>query len=378
MTTRRISTSDIIIGQPLAWDVYGDDGGLLLRKGYVVTSPHQVDALIERGLFAEISAMDAARSQQAAKQVELPSVLRMINSGGKELRRLLYGLTDETDARSQLLALAKQLATAAFMQPDVALGCILLNQQGTTYAIKHCIDTALVSALVARTLKKPPEEIIMLAAAALTMNVGMLRQHERLQEKSEALSATEQELIRQHPEAGVELLRAAGISDPDWLSWILSHHENEDGTGYPFAKSSADIPQNAKIISLADRYCARVCIRSYRKSMLPNAALRDILIEGKSKIDPMLVTLFIRELGTYPIGTFVRLENGELGVVTGKGLTTTTPIVHAMIGPRGAALSIPIRRDTGKPLHAIREVLHREQVMVRFTMRHLWGDIASL
>ncbi|MES2103479.1 MAG: HD domain-containing phosphohydrolase [Pseudomonadota bacterium] len=377
MTTRRISTSDIVMGQPLAWDVYGDDGSLLLRKGYVVTGPSQVSALIERGLFAEISAMDAARAQ-AARQVELPSVLRMINAAHRELRRLLYGMQSETDVRGQLLALAKQVATAAFMQPDVALGCILLNQQDTPYVIKHCTDTALVSVLVARALKKPPEEIIMLAAAALTMNVGMLRQQERLQEKSDALSATEQELIRQHPEAGVELLRAAGIEDADWLSWVLLHHENEDGSGYPTALAGADIPQNAKIISLADRYCARVCARSYRKSMLPNAALRDILIEGKSKVDQMLVTLFIRELGTYPIGTFVRLENGELGVVTGKGLTTTTPIVHAMIGPRGAALSMPIRRDTGKPLHAIREVLHRDQVMIRFTMRHLWGDIASL
>ncbi len=377
MTTRRISTSDIVMGQPLAWDVYGDDGSLLLRRGYVVTSPSQVSALIERGLFAEISAMDAARAQ-AARQVELPSVLRMINAAHRELRRLLYGMQSETDVRGQLLALAKQVATAAFMQPDVALGCILLNQQDSPYVIKHCTDTALVSVLVARALKKPPEEIIMLAAAALTMNVGMLRQQERLQEKSDALSATEQELIRQHPEAGVELLRAAGIEDADWLSWVLLHHENEDGSGYPTAMAGADIPQNAKIISLADRYCARVCARSYRKSMLPNAALRDILIEGKSKVDQMLVTLFIRELGTYPIGTFVRLENGELGVVTGKGLTTTTPIVHAMIGPRGAALSMPIRRDTGKPLHAIREVLHRDQVMIRFTMRHLWGDIASL
>jgi hypothetical protein len=121
-----------------------------------------------------------------------------------------------------------------------------------------------------------------------------------------------------------------------------------------------------------------VCARSYRKSLLPNAALRDIMIEGKAKIDPMLLTMFIRELGTYPIGTYVRLQNGELGVVSGKGLSTTTPFVHSLVGPRGAPLSVPIRRDTGKTDVAIREVLHPDQVMVRFTMRHLWGEIATL
>ena len=91
----------------------------------------------------------------------------------------------------------------------------------------------------------------------------------------------------------------------------------------------------------------------------------------------MLVTLFIRELGTYPIGTFVKLENGEIGVVTSKGATTTTPFVHSLIGPRGAPLTMPIKRDTQKPLHAIREVLHRDQVPIRFTMRQLWGEIAA-
>ena len=60
MTNRRIAISDIVIGQPLQWDVYGSDGGLLLRKGYVVASANQVSTLIERGLFADMDKTDAA------------------------------------------------------------------------------------------------------------------------------------------------------------------------------------------------------------------------------------------------------------------------------------------------------------------------------
>ncbi|MFZ6657307.1 HD-GYP domain-containing protein [Undibacterium sp. TJN19] len=377
MSTRRIGMSDIVIGQPLPWDVYGSDGKLLLRKGFTVTHAGQVAALIERGLFADIDRSDnnLRDGKPVEKATEAPSVVRMINNARTELRRILYNLSTETNAQADLLTLARRVGSAAFMAPDVALGNILLNQEDT-YGTRHSVDTAIVSLLIARALKKPPEELAMLAAAALTMNLGMLRQQERLQEKSEALTAAEQELIFQHPETGVRMLRAAGIDREEWLSWVLHHHESEDGSGYPGKKSSADIPQNAKIISLADRYCARVSIRSYRKSMLPNAALRDILVEGKSKIDPMLVTVFIRELGTYPIGTFVKLDNGETAVVTGKGAMTTTPFVHSLLGPRGVALTVPLKRDTSKI--AIREVLHRDQVQVKFTMRHLWGEIARL
>ncbi len=379
MSTRRIGMSDIVIGQALSWDVYGNDGSLLLRKGFIVTHAGQVSALAERGLFADTGKSEGGLrdGKVAEKASEAPSVVRTINTVRTELRRLVYNLSTEADVQGQLISLTKKMGAAVFMAPDVALGCILLNQDDN-YGPRHSVDTAVVSLLIARALKKPADEMLLLASAALTMNVAMLRQQEKLQEKSETLNPEEQELISRHPEAGVAMLRAAGVDHKDWLSWVLNHHESEDGSGYPAGKTSADIPQNAKIISLADRYCARICARSYRKSMLPNAALRDILVEGKSKIDPMLVTVFIKELGTYPIGSFVRLESGEVAVVTGKGETTTTPYVHALLGPRGTPLSMPLRRDTQKPLMAIREVLHRDQVSVKFTMRHLWGDIARL
>ncbi|MBC3882998.1 HD domain-containing protein [Undibacterium sp. LX40W] len=357
--------------------MYGSDGNLLLRRGFVVNSSHQVEVLIERGLYVDGDKLDqSSRDKKIPKVVELPSVLRIITDVRSELRNLSYNLPGETEARAKFLALAKQTVVATFLDTDVALGCILLNQEGN-YSARHCVDTAVVSIVIGRALKKSEEEITMLAAAALTMNLSMMRQQERLQEKSDGLSPEEQELIFRHPQESVDQLIAAGIRDEGWLSWILFHHENEDGSGYPGKKRGPEIPQNAKIISVADRYCARVCSRSYRKSLLPNAALRDILIGGKTTVDLMLVTLFIRELGTYPIGTFVKLENGEIGVVTSKGATTTTPYVHSLIGPRGAPLTMPIKRDTQKPLHAIREVLHRDQVPIRFTMRQLWGEIAA-
>lgn len=377
MSNKRISMSDIVIGQPLQWDIFGVDGNLLLRRGFVVNNSNQVEALIERGLYVDGETLEqSARDKKAVKVVEQPSVVRIISQVRTDLRTLSYNLSSESNAREKFLTLAKYVLLATRIDTDVALGCILLHQEGN-YSARHCVDSAVVSIVIGRALKKTDEELILLAVACLTMNLSMLRQQERLQEKSEGLSAEEQDLIFRHPQESVQQLMNAGISDEGWLSWVLHHHENEDGSGYPNKKRSAEIPQNAKIISIADRYCARVCARSYRKSLLPNAALRDILVGGKTTVDLMLVTLFIRELGTYPIGTFVRLEDGAIGVVTSKGATTTTPYVHCLLGPRGVALASPIKRDTQKPLHAIREVLHRDQVIMRFSMRQLWGDVAA-
>jgi len=142
------------------------------------------------------------------------------------------------------------------------------------------------------------------------MNIGMIRQHDHFQDKQGPLTEKEIEFIKKHPEEGVQLLKQAGIDHSDWLTYVLQHHENEDGSGYPHGLRGQEISQNAKIISLADRYCARVTGRTYRQPLLPSAALRGLFVEESKTIDTHLAPYFIHELGTYPPGTYVRLQNG--------------------------------------------------------------------
>ncbi len=368
---RHIGAGELAIGQSLPWDVYGEGGGLLARKGYQIGNENQVANLVKRGLIV--------KEEVVREAVETPSVLRMLNAANQRLQLVLAEIAAgrAVSAQVRLEDIARAIAGAIDLHADVALACILHNQGASPYAVRHSVDTAIVSLLVARALKKPPPELMAVALGALTMNVGMLEHQERMQASPAPLSDSDAALIRAHPENSVALLRKAGITDQAWLDCVLLHHETENGTGYPFGKQAADIPDAARIVSLADRYCARVSSRSYRKSMVPNAALRDILLEGKTTTDAQLAAVFIRELGIYPIGTFVRLLNGEIGVVTRKGVNTTTPIVDALVGPRGAPLDVIIRRDTQNDRHSIREVLNEAQAAIGFRLDQLWGRVAS-
>lgn len=304
---------------------------------------------------------------------EQPSVLRQINLVNQRLEHLLFNLATESGAQEKIYAIAGDLIAAVDRNRDIALACILLNQTAGHYAIRHGVDTAVVAILIARSLEEMPEEVLTITAAALTMNVGMLQRQEQLQARMDAISQQEQAFIHGHPQAGVDMLKQAGIKNPDWLSYVLLHHENEDGSGYPFGKAAHEIPLNVKIISLADRYCARVSLRNYRKSLLPKAALSDILLADNNNIDPMLTACFIRELGTYPTGTFVRLESGELGVVTGCSTNATAPLVHVLLGADGVPLPTPLRRATMRPRYAVRELISEEPAALRVDMQQLWG-----
>lgn len=381
MDHRRLSLADIIIGEPLLFDVYGEDRKLLLRKGQVITSERQVEGLVERGLYVDAQLSGSAareKTDTTKKKQEIPSVLRFINLANKRLERLLYSLSNETDAQAKILEVVKAVTYATTLNPDIALACVFLNQDAGNYAVRHGIDTATVAMVVARAMRKTPEEINSIMAAALTMNIGMLRYQDQLETKLEPLSEKESALIKNHPQESVALLKQAGIADPDWLSYVALHHENENGTGYPIGAGVGAIPQNAKILTLADHYCACISSRTYRKTLMPGAALRDVFLAGGKASDPMLSAYFIKELGTYPPGSFVRLENGEVGVVTGKGAAPTTPVVHALVGPRGAPLSFPIKRDTTKQLYAIRDPMPDNQASLRFSLQQLWGEEAAM
>lgn len=373
MAIRRITHGDIRLGQSLAWNVYGENGALLVRQGFVLASAAQVENLVERG-FIEDQSLDAPKHYP-----DPPSVLRMLNQAAQRLQAVLPPLAaGAAGLRGELDDIAALVDSAIATNADVAVACILHNQQAMAYEVRHSIDSAVVAQIVALALRKSPAEIRTLTLAALTMNLGMLGQQQRLHGENTPLSEADKRLVREHPQVSAVLLRRAGIEDNDWLACVLAHHENEDGSGYPLGKAGAAIPELAKLLALADRYCARVAERRYRKPLLPNQALRDILLEARSTLDAQAASVLIRELGIYPIGSYVRLLNGEVGVVARKGLNATAPWVESIIGPRGAPLDVFLQRDTRGDLNGIREVLSAAQVGVSVRMDRIWGRAAAL
>lgn len=364
---RRISLSDLPLNSPLPWDLYPADAGQgpLLHKGHLLRDGSELQRLLERGLYTS----DAA-----------PSVLQLLNQSNRRLERLLDELRSHSDAERAVRDIAREVIQAVERNSDVALACIFQCQIAGTYAVRHCIETAVVAVLVARGMQKSQHDLLTITAAALTMNVGMLRHQETFQNKRTPLSREEQEIVRRHPEDSAAMLANAGVRDDEWIDCVILHHENEDGSGYPRGKTSAEITENAKLVGLADRYCAHVSARNYRRSMLPDLALRSLFVEPQQVVDPLLAEQFVQQLGAYPPGSLVRLQNGEIGVVMQRDGTHVVQ-VHALRDAGGvlipATLPAPLRR-TDQPGHGIATALHEDDAAVRFSMKNIWGDEARL
>lgn len=370
MTLRQLTASDISIDQPLAWDVVDKDGTLIKSRGQTFDDEAALAAMLDAGLFTASAA--------AAKKAPQISVLRVLNSAQKRLDALLRNIAETPDFSARLMEIAALVHSATTVSANIAHACILLNQRGGEYSTRHAVDTAVVALLIARRLKKTSDEMKAIVAAALTMNLGMLQQQDAFQERTDALDPREIELIRQHPERSVAMLKEAGVDNTDWLDCVAMHHENGSGNGYPKGNELGELMQNAYLLSVADQYCAAIVQRKYRRTLLPHAALREILIsEGKPR-DALVAAGFIKEIGNFPAGTFVRLHTDEIGVVIKRGAHAAMPLVQALLNPRGVALDAPILRDTSKPLFGIREAIPNDGKLMRFSMQQLWGSAASI
>jgi diguanylate cyclase (GGDEF)-like protein len=126
-----------------------------------------------------------------------------------------------------------------------------------------------------------------LALAGLLHDIGKIGIPDTLLQAPRALTDAEAETIKAHPALGYSLLDGLGISPID--EWILHHHENWDGTGYPDRLTSDEIPLGARIIRVADSFEAMTSNRPYRDAQSIEYALSELRLYAGTHFDSVAV-----------------------------------------------------------------------------------------
>ena len=370
MAKRRISSGEISVGQKLPWDVFDPDGRLLLRRGQLIDTSHKVEGLIARGLFVE---GDPLRSRNEPPPAQQKTALSQILEARRRLERACSDHASKDQFVDQVKHIVMLIRNACKLSQDVALASILLHSEGR-YSIKHSVDAALVSHVVGNFSGMQNAELMSVTSAALTMNISMLDLQDDFQNRDKPLKPEERQTIQRHPDESVAVLRHYyGVPDELWLQAVQDHHEAIDGSGYPLQKTGENLLMPTRIVSLSDIYCARVSGRTYRAPLRPNDALRDIFFGHGTSVETFLAAQFIKALGVFPPGIPVRLNNGEIAIVIHQGAKASIPVVSAVISPHGIRLPVPIKRDTGIPLYAVRESAHLGDLGGKVSMQALWG-----
>ena len=163
------------------------------------------------------------------------------------------------------------------------------------YTSGHSIRVAETSRILARALGLQPRQVRLIETAALLHDIGKIDvvYLEILRQKG-PLNPEQRELIRAHPDRGVDILRSIRSLHPEVLRCVRHHHERWDGDGYPTGLKSDDIPLGARIIMLGDTIDAMTTARPYRDP-LPMSVVREELIKHRgSQFDPQIVDLVVK------------------------------------------------------------------------------------
>ncbi|HEX7611600.1 MAG TPA: HD domain-containing phosphohydrolase [Candidatus Limnocylindrales bacterium] len=97
-------------------------------------------------------------------------------------------------------------------------------------------------------------------------DLGKIAVPDHVLHKPGPLDRMEFDLVRQHPEVGAEILRPLrAFEGPEPA--VLHHHENFDGTGYPYGLKGSEVPLAARVVAVADAFDAMTSDRPYRAAV---------------------------------------------------------------------------------------------------------------
>lgn len=208
------------------------------------------------------------------------------------------------------------------------------------YTFFHSVNVAILSMLLGTQLDLDKEELVSLGMSAILHDIGKMFISKSLLHKIDSLAPGEYEVLKQHTLYGYDFLRGT-LNMPASVSiGALQHHEHYNGAGYPKGLVGDRIHLYGRIICLADVYDSLTANRPYRKAMSVKDAL-SFISNGKWHLfDPKLAEGFMKKIAPYPIGTYVRLNSGYIGIVY-KNYTDAfnRPVIKVILDPIGKKIN---------------------------------------
>lgn len=183
------------------------------------------------------------------------------------------------------------------------------------YTYSHSVNVDILSVILGVACGLRDDELRKLSQAALLHDIGKTCVPIEIIGKPGKLTDEEFAEVKNHPRYGYNMLRENYEVSSVARNAILSHHENEDGSGYPRGLTSEKIHLFAKIIHVADVYDALTTKRVYKEAMNPAEAMEYLMANATRMFDKDLVTIFMEYVAPYPLGVQVELSTGQKALV---------------------------------------------------------------
>ncbi len=359
---KKISIDDCSVGM-FVEDVFNKDDVLLLSADSVVTSNDQIASLRRQGVISvyintgkgkdlpepvvetkDNAADDPKRADDYFKELEqAKNIQRQTIATAKEA--LGFIRQGRSFSLSKIVESAQNIVESILRNPDALVSlCQIKGYDEYTYT--HSVNVSVLTTSIACSRGYSRDRLLEIGVGGMLHDIGKMRVPETILNKPGKYTEWEFDLMKKHPEYGLDIAKEKkGISDCS-KALIIQHHERWNGKGYPHRLKKGEITEIGLMCAVADVYDALTSDRVYRAAWTPQKALAVIFQGCDEEYSRDIVEHFTKQIGIYPIGSFVRLFSGEMGVVTQVDRDRLlAPKVLILFDALGKRLKKPVEYD---------------------------------
>jgi len=281
-------------------------------------------------------------------------------------------VTDKVKSSIQML---KDNRSNMLRMPD-------LTVSGIEYLYTHSVRSMFLSLSIGEALKLPNFRLIELGIATLLHEIGMMKIPKQIYKKSTALTENEQKLISTHPTQGMRMLQTFTKDNAfplaqEILLGVWQHHERSNGTGYPKGLKGDSITVFGKIIAVACSYDALITNRPHKESIDSYTGMLLMLKQMHSLYDEKVISALLNSISIFPLGSYVQLKSGAIGIVVDIGHDPRYPVVKVYLDESQHSFKEPLtvatREEEGL---AVERVLGEQEVQSLVSSQRL-PDVAQ-
>lgn len=179
----------------------------------------------------------------------------------------------------------------------------------------HMDRVGALAELLTRLLGRTAVEARTIRLAAPMHDVGKIAIPDQVLKKPGQYTLAERAIMNNHTLIGAEIIGKSDIPLFAMAAQVAqNHHENWDGSGYPFGLVGEQIPWCGRVVSIIDFFDALTMNRVYRKAFSDERAAEMLLMQRGCKFDPEMLDVFLAHLGD-----FIALRN-EINAQQGSGV----------------------------------------------------------
>lgn len=229
----------------------------------------------------------------------------------QSIGNLFQGVQSSSSVDAKTIGKASSTLVSSAVRYPSALSWLALMQKHNDKVYNHALRASTWALLCGRHIGLEEVDLKWLTLGILMKDVGQLADKANFDESSLSGKSREEVAI-----AKSVALAKGSTQNEKVLSIIENYREKFNGTGKPRGLVGEEIPLLARIATIAVAYDLLLYpVRKDRQAMSPSEAASYIYSQRGRAFQDELAVQFIEAVGTYPMGTLVQLDSGEIGVV---------------------------------------------------------------